>query len=102
MTFSKQNVDENTDYKAGHAISLEDRMISVKFDNTLCLNSEGKLSCVSSGSGSGGIEYEEDECIHISNHKINTNVDNSTIIINDQNQLEVINRRSGGKEYKVR
>ena len=43
-------------------------MISVKLDNTLCLNSEGKLSCVSSGSGSGGIEYEEDECIHISNH----------------------------------
>ena len=35
MSYTKQQEDENTDYKAGHAISLEDRMISVKYDSTL-------------------------------------------------------------------
>ena len=32
MSYSKQQVDDNTDYKPGHAISLEDRVISVKYD----------------------------------------------------------------------
>ena len=99
MAFSKQNVDENTDYKAGHAISLEDRTISVKFDSTLCLNSEGKLSCVSSGSsGGGGIDYSEGEEIHINNHKISANVNGTTIKFNDQNQLTAI---GGGAEYSA-
>ena len=44
MSYTKQQVDENTDYKAGHAISLEDRMISVKYDSTLCLKSEGRFA----------------------------------------------------------
>ena len=30
MSYTKQQVDENTDYKASHAILLEDKMISVK------------------------------------------------------------------------
>ena len=74
--YSKQNVDENTDYKPGHAISLEDRMISVKYDSTLCLNNEGCLSVVNSGSsGGGGIDYKGGKGIQIINDQINANVD---------------------------
>ncbi|KAK8842900.1 hypothetical protein M9Y10_025766 [Tritrichomonas musculus] len=100
--YSKQNVDENTDYKPGHAISLEDRMISVKYDSTLCLNNEGCLSVVNSGSsGGGGIDYKGGKGIQIINDQINANVDGSTIKVNDKNQLEVINGGGTGKEYKA-
>lgn len=37
---------------------------TIKFDNDLCFNYEGKLSCVFSSSGSGGFEYEEENVIH--------------------------------------
>lgn len=97
MTFSKQNVDDNIDYKAGHAISLEYRMISVKYDSTLCLNNEGLLSVVSSGSSGGSTEYIAGKGIEINNDIINTKVDNTTIKINDKNQLEAVN--SGGTTY---
>ena len=30
MPYTKQQVDENTDYKASHAILLDDKMISLK------------------------------------------------------------------------
>ena len=100
--YSKQNVDENTDYKPGHAISLEDRMISVKYDSTLCLNNEGCLSVVNSGSsGGGGIDYKGGKGIQIINDQINANVDGSTIKVNDKNQLEAINGGGTGKEYKA-
>lgn len=92
MSYSKQQVDENTDYKAGKAISLEDRMISVNFDNTLCLNSEGKLSCVSAGSGSSGIEYSEGPGIHINNHKISANVDGISVKVNQAGEIEAIDK----------
>lgn len=103
MSYTKQQVDENTDYKAGHAISLEDRMISVKYDSTLCLNSEGLLSVVNSGSSGGSSdEYTAGKGIQIKNNTIDANVDGSTIKVNDKNQLEVINGGGdGGKEYKV-
>ena len=104
MSYSKQQVDENTDYKAGHAISLEDRMISVKYDSTLCLNSEGALSVVNSGSSGGSSDdYIAGKGIQINNNAINANVDGSTIKVNDKNQLEVINGGGGGdgKEYKA-
>ena len=72
MSYTKQQVDENTDYKAGHAISLEDRMISVKYDSTLCLNSEGLLSVVNSGSSSGSSsDYTAGKGIQIKNNTIN-------------------------------
>lgn len=97
MSYSKQQVDENIDYKAGKAISLEDRMISVNFDNTLCLNSEGKLSCVGAGSGSSGIEYSEGPGIHINNHKISADIDGTSIVFNESKQLSVANT---GKGYR--
>ena len=72
MSYTKQQVDENTDYKAGHAISLEDRMISVKYDSALCLNSEGLLSVVNSGSSSGSSsDYTAGKGIQIKNNTIN-------------------------------
>ena len=104
MTYTKQQVDENTEYKPGHAISLEDRMISVKYDSTLCLNSEGALSVVNSGSsGSSGCDFTAGKGIQINNNAIIANVDGSTIKVNDKNQLEVINGGGGGdsKEYKA-
>lgn len=102
MTYTKQQVDENTEYKPGHAISLEDRMISVKYDSSLCLNSKGALSVVNSGSSGGGSsDLTAGQGIKISNNQINANVDGSIIKVNDKNQLEVINGGGTSKEYKA-
>lgn len=99
MTYSKQQVDDNTDYKPGHAISLEDRMISVKYDNTLCLDKEGRLSVIPAGGGGDGDYYLAGKAIDITDDVINVKVNNQSIIVNDNNELEVIG--IDGKIYKA-
>ncbi len=99
MTYSKQQVDDNTDYKPGHAISLEDRMISVKYDNTLCLDKEGRLSVIPAGGGGDGDYYLAGKAIDITDDVINVKVNNQSIIVNDNNELEVIG--VDGKIYKA-